>query len=233
MVLTDRKIKRRFIKDEAYDIISKQIIRGDLKPRSRLRINDLSEDLGISRTPVREALLKLEDEGLVMTKANRWTMVAPININETLDIYPIISSLECLSLRLGFERIDDDVIKKLEEVNEEIKVQMKEKNQLGVLKLDEKFHKIIIDTSLNDEIYPIVEGLKRKVKRVEIYFFEINKDQFTTYEEHKKLIKHLKNKDLDKSLNALRKNWANTLDSVDEISLDVEVDTIENLIPSN
>ncbi|MDY3005887.1 GntR family transcriptional regulator [Anaerococcus sp. AGMB00486] len=233
MVLTNTKIKRKFIKDEAYDIISEQIIRGELMPKTRLRINDLSKDLGISRTPVREALLKLEDEGLVMTKANRWTMVAPINIKETLDIYPIISSLECLSLRLGFKRIDEKIIKKLEDVNEKIKLKSKEKDQLEILKLDEKFHKIIIDSSLNDEIYPIIEGLKRKVKRVEIYFFESHKDQFTTYEEHKKLIEYLKDKDFEKSINALRKNWVNTLDSLDEITEDIEVDSDEDLLPNN
>lgn len=218
MVLANTKIERKFVKDEAYDIISKKIIRGELKPKTRLRINDLSESLGISRTPVREALLKLEDEGLVMTKANRWTMVSPINVKETLDIYPIISNLECLALRLGFENINNEILEKLEKINEKIKLAKKDNNQLEALKLDDKFHKIIIDMSLNKEIYPLVQGLKRKVKRVEIYFFENDKDHLTTYEEHKKLIAYMKDKNLDMSIKALRKNWVNTLDSVDEIT---------------
>lgn len=214
MDLKKAKIERRFIKDEAYDIISSQIISGDLKPKTRLRINELSEDLGISRTPVREALLKLEDEGLVMTKANRWTIVAPIDLKETLDIYPIISNLEALALRLAFDNIDEKIIEKLEKINRKIKLSTEDNDQEAMFELDAKFHKIIIDLSQNTEIYPILEGLKRRVKRVEIFFFENENDKLTTFEEHEKIIENLKKKDLEKSIKALRKNWANTLSAL-------------------
>ena len=73
-----KKISRTFVKDEAYNLLAQRIINGELKPCERLRVQELSDDLGISRTPVREALLQLESEGLVMTKANRWTIVSPI-----------------------------------------------------------------------------------------------------------------------------------------------------------
>lgn len=214
MDLKKAKIERRFIKDETYDIISSQIISGNLKPKTRLRINELSEDLGISRTPVREALLKLEDEGLVMTKANRWTIVAPINLKETLDIYPIISNLEAFSLRLAFDNIDEKVIERLEKINRKIKISTQNNDQEAMFELDAKFHKIIIDLSQNTEIYPILEGLKRRVKRVEVFFFENENDKLTTFEEHEKIIENLKKKDLEKSIKALRKNWANTLSAL-------------------
>ncbi len=129
MDFTPSPIKRKFIKDEAYDLISKKIISGELKPKTRIRINEMSEALGISRTPVREAILRLEDEGLILSKANRWTMVAPINIDETLNIYPIISSLEQLALKIGFSNINDEVIEELENINENIKkIQSKKKS---------------------------------------------------------------------------------------------------------
>lgn len=121
MDFTPSPIKRKFIKDEAYDLISKKIISGELKPKSKIRINELSEALGISRTPVREAILRLEDEGLILSKANRWTMVAPIDVDETLNIYPIISSLEKLALELGFSNVNDEIIENLEYINENIK----------------------------------------------------------------------------------------------------------------
>ena len=66
------KIKRTFVKDEAYNIIHDQIIEGKLAPYTQLKISELSKELGISRTPVREAILKLENEDLVISKANQW-----------------------------------------------------------------------------------------------------------------------------------------------------------------
>lgn len=91
--IKENKIKRVFIKDEAYERLNRLIVTGELAPMTKIKIADLSEKLGISRTPLREALLRLENDGLIISKANRWTMVAPINMADAQNIYPIISSL--------------------------------------------------------------------------------------------------------------------------------------------
>ena len=91
-------IKRTFVKDEAYHILHDQIINGELKPYTQLKISDLSIELGISRTPIREAILRLENEGLVVSKANKWTMVAPIKVDSLKDIYEIVCELESYAL---------------------------------------------------------------------------------------------------------------------------------------
>lgn len=75
------------MRDEVYRTLRNWIITGKLKPETKLKDKDLSETLGISRTPIREALLRLEDDGLVITKANRWTLVAPIELKEAENLY--------------------------------------------------------------------------------------------------------------------------------------------------
>lgn len=222
MDFTPSPIKRKFIKDEAYDLISTKIISGELKPKTRIRINEMSEALGISRTPVREAILRLEDEGLILSKANRWTMVAPINIEETLNIYPIISSLECLALKLGFSNIDDKMIENLENINEKIKKIQSKKNHIKILELDQAFHKEIINLCDNKEIESILYGLKRKVSRVDIYFFEDDCHKMSSFDEHAEIIKCLKERNLDKVLIAIEKNWENTMSSLEEIDFPSE-----------
>ena len=224
MDFTPSPIKRKFIKDEAYDLISKKIISGELKPKTRIRINEISEALGISRTPVREAILRLEDEGLILSKANRWTMVAPINIDETLNIYPIISSLEQLALKIGFSNINDEVIEKLENINENIKKIQSKKNHIKILELDQAFHKEIIDLAHNSEIDSLLDGLKRKVSRVDIYFFENDSHKMSSFDEHAEIIKYLKKKDLEKALLALEKNWATTMSSLEDIDFSDDED---------
>lgn len=217
MDFTPSPIKRKFIKDEAYDLISKKIISGELKPKSKIRINELSEALGISRTPVREAILRLEDEGLILSKANRWTMVAPIDVDETLNIYPIISSLEKLALELGFSNVNDEIIENLEYINENIKKVQDKKNHIKILELDQAFHKEIIDLAQNKEIESLLDGLKRKVSRVDIYFFEDDCHKMSSFDEHAEIIKFLKKRDLDKALKAIEKNWATTMSSLEDI----------------
>ncbi len=225
-----KKISRTFVKDEAYNLLAKKIINGELKPCERLRVQELSDDLGISRTPVREALLQLENEGLVMTKANRWTIVAPINPEEAKDIYPIIYSLEELALIECFDKIDEDFIEKIQIINEEIKFFHKKKDQLKTIKKDNEFHDAFIKLSGNKEIKPIIDKLKRRVERMEIYFFETGDENFTTYKEHLDIINALKEKNLDKARSALVGNWKSTINTINKLSKDMEMDDFKNQI---
>lgn len=223
MVYGNKKIKRKFIKDEAYDIISELIVSGQFEPQKRIKIDELSEQLGISRTPVREAILQLENEGLIISKPNKWTIVAPININETLNIYPIISTLESLALRLAFDKIDDTFIKSLILLNKEIKDACDHGNQVEILEKDNIFHESIIKLSGNTEIQPILVSLKKKVQRVEIFFFSESKYKYNSYYEHNKIIENLENKNLDGAIEALDRNWMSTIKILKNLEYDTNL----------
>ena len=218
----DIKIKRTFVKDEAYNILHDEIISGNLKPYTQLKITELSKELGISRTPVREAILRLENEGLVVTKANQWTMVAPIKVESLKDIYEIVLELETYILSNNFSNIDDNFIKELIDINENIKKEHMDSNILNVIDLDNEFHDKIIGLSSNKEIKPIIDKLKNRLKRFEICFYKA-KDTHkepSTYNEHLVMIEAFENRDLEKSLKALRKNWTTTItqESIEKIN---------------
>lgn len=216
------KIKRTFVKDEAYNILHDKIISGELTPYTQLKISELSKELGISRTPVREAILKLENEDLVISKANQWTMVAPIKVERLKDIYPLVLELESYALRENFDNITDEFIDELEKINKQIKMEHMNENITRVIELDDDFHDLIIGLSPNKEIKPIIDRLKKRVKRFEIGFYQA-KDVHkapSTYDEHLILIESLRKRDLDKSLDALRQNWTTTItdESIEKIS---------------
>lgn len=218
----NNKIKRTFVKDQAYNILHEQIINGNLKPYTQLKIADLSEELGISRTPIREAILRLENEDLVISKANQWTMVAPIKVERLKDIYHLVYELESFALRENFSKIDDKFIEKLEAINEEIKIQHMKENIMTVIELDDDFHDLIISLSSNKEIKPIIDRLKKRIKRFEIAFYRVKDFQKppSTYDEHLLLIDCLRKRDLEKSLAALKENWTTTISdkSIEKIS---------------
>src|SRR5579885_2278401 len=96
------KIERTFVREEAYLKLRDWIVEGALEPGAQLRDKALAEKMGVSRTPIREALLRLEDEGLVITKPNRSTQVSPIDFHNALHLYSLVWSLEQLALRQSF-----------------------------------------------------------------------------------------------------------------------------------
>src|SRR6516164_2816173 len=91
-------INKKPLREDVHALLRERIVSGGLMPGNRLQDVQLAAELGVSRTPVREALLRLEGEGLVESDPNRGFFVAPLSRKEVLEIYPIVWSLECLAL---------------------------------------------------------------------------------------------------------------------------------------
>ena len=100
-----KKMSRTLARDEAYEKLRGWIIAGRLCPGETLRDQDIATALGVSRTPVREALRRLEDEGLVETALNRWTRVASLDLEEAAETYAVVEALELLALELAFAHL--------------------------------------------------------------------------------------------------------------------------------
>ncbi|HEX7066537.1 MAG TPA: GntR family transcriptional regulator, partial [Bacillales bacterium] len=208
--INDVKIKRRFMRDEAYDILQDWIMVGKLEPHTKLRDQELSEMLGISRTPIREALLRLEDEGFVVTKPNRWTLVAPMDVEEAENIYSIVWTMECLALEQAIDQITVDDIQELNHLNEMFKQTTEQEDQLASLQADNEFHNYMINRANNPELAKILQNLKVKIQRIEIHYFRYAaKDE--SYLEHGQILEALKNKDLNKAKQLIQANWQNSL----------------------
>ncbi len=102
------KIQRTFVRQEAYVKLRNWILDGTFAPGMQLRDKELAAQLGVSRTPIREALLRLEDEGLVQTKPNRSTHVSSIDFHNAFHLYSIVWTLEKLALTQAFGSITED-----------------------------------------------------------------------------------------------------------------------------
>ncbi|MFF2178387.1 GntR family transcriptional regulator [Lysinibacillus sp. NPDC058147] len=202
-----KKLKRTFVREEAYMIIRDWIVDGTLQPNQQLRDKELAEQLGVSRTPIREALLRLEDEGFVQTKPNRSTTVSPIDSNEVLHLYSIGRTLEQLAMEQAFENIEDEHLQMMETINLELKKAITEGNQLNAVERDNEFHLVFIDISPNKELKRILVNVKQKLKRVELFYFDLVEDVHFSCEEHERIIEAIKQKDLSLVLDEIEKNW--------------------------
>jgi len=201
------KIKRTFVRHEAYLKLRDWILEGSLPPGEKLRDKDLALKLGVSRTPIREALLRLEDEGLVQTKPNRSTQVSGIDFHNAFHLYSIVWTLEVLAITQAFGSIKDEDIQKMEIANEDFLEKMKKRDRLAALNADYEFHLVYIALSQNEELIKIISDLKMKLKRLDLYYFDKVTDAHLSYEEHSQIVQALKEKSLSKTINAIENNW--------------------------
>jgi DNA-binding GntR family transcriptional regulator len=201
------KLHRTFVREEAYFVLRDQIIEGKLPSGQKLRDKDLAEQLGVSRTPIREALLRLEEEGFVQTKPNCSTIVSPIDFHNASNLYSIIWTLESLALRQAFERLTSNHIDLMQQANEQLLQALQSNNPVLAVDSDSNFHFVYIQLSQNSELCHILSGIKQKLKRLELHYFEKAKDLHLSYEEHVNIIEALKQKDLLQALHAIESNW--------------------------
>ena len=204
------KIQRTFVRQEAYLKIRNWILDGTLAPGAQVRDKELAEQLGVSRTPIREALLRLEDEGLVQTKPNRSTLVSSIDFQSAFHLYSIVWTLEKLALTQAFGSITESHVQTMTEANKRFLQKMKARDRIAALDADYDFHSVYVRLSENKELEKVISELKQKLKRLDLYYFDKTKDAALSYEEHAQIIEALKDKDLSLALNAVENNWKNS-----------------------
>lgn len=191
------------LRDLVFDYMKEAIITGKLKPGERLMEVQLAEKLGVSRTPVREAIRKLELEGLVVMVPRKGAYVADLNAKDLLNVLEVRSSLEGLAASLAAERITDEEVEKLKKIVEEFRIKMEEGDLEALIRLDKEFHELIFAASRNDKLIQIMNNLQEHVHRFRVKYITEEKKAKRIYQEHKKIAELIEQRDA----NGARK-WA-------------------------
>jgi DNA-binding GntR family transcriptional regulator len=200
-------LDRLILRESVYERLRDWIVQGTLEPGEQLRDNDLALRLGVSRTPVREALRRLEDEGLVETAKNRWTRVKAIDLSETGQIYPIILALELLALELALPHLKPEDIEAMRQHNQHFQAAIAEGDAAQAAEMDIALHTVIIEASHNPELIGMLRALKHKYRRLEQTYFGSAALGQASPRQHQQLIQALSKKDLAKARQALSSNW--------------------------
>ena len=148
----------------------------------------LANELGVSRTPVREAIRKLELEGLVIMTARKGAEVAPINEKDLKEVLEIRKSLESLACELACKNASAEDIVKMRVLNEAIEKAVKEENIEEITKQDVDFHEAIYTTTKNDRLVHMLHQLKEHIFRYRFEYIKDMKNKEMIVEEHKKII---------------------------------------------
>lgn len=201
-------LERPILRETVYERLRDWIVQGVLEPAEQLRDQELASSLGVSRTPVREALRRLEDEGLVETAKNRWTRVSPLALSEARQIYPIVRVLEGLALELALPSLSKADLAAMQQANEALAQALEQQHPSRATEADLRFHQVFIDRSNSLELITMLTTLKHKYRRLERFYFGSASLGERSVKEHQQLLKALEKKDLTKAKTILEANWS-------------------------
>lgn len=153
------------LRTRVFTQIEEDIINGKYKPGESLTEMRLSEEMKVSRTPIREALRKLELEGLVQSIPNKGVIVVGIDWKDIEDIYKIKVRIEGLAARLAAEKITEEELKELGDVLDLTGYYLSKNDVANLLKLDGQFHQIIFQASKSRPLMYLLGTLHNYVKR--------------------------------------------------------------------
>ncbi len=160
------------LRDVIFDTLREAIIVGELKPGERLMEVQLAEKMGVSRTPVREAIRKLELEGLVEMLPRKGAHIADLSVKDIMDVLEVRATLDGLASSLSASRISDDEIKELKHVHSQFVNYVEKENLQGSIKKDAEFHDIIYRSSRNDKLIQISNNLREQIQRFRVIYIK-------------------------------------------------------------
>jgi len=191
------------------ETIREYILKGVLKPGDRLTEPKLSEMLGISRTPIREALRILETEGFVEIFPRRGAVVSEITDKDVDDIFALKVKLESLAAKLAVKNLTDEDIKRLKEINDKMEKSAKARNVSNLIKLNAEFHNVFITKSKNSRLEKFLLSLLRQFKRATAYSFTEAGRIYQVLEEHVQIVEAFEERDAEKVEKLVEKHIKN------------------------
>ena len=182
------------------------IRRGILRPGERLMEIQVADELGVSRTPVREAIRKLEQEGYLVMMPRRGTYVANMSIRDVNEIFEIRTALESLSGGLAAERITAEELDKLQRLLVIIGGCMKEGNMEKIVAVDIEFHDLLYQAARNQRLVGIISNLREQLTRFRTLSMSYPGRLEATLEEHKTMVDAIANGDVKEARRAAERH---------------------------
>ena len=169
----------------------------------------LADKMGVSRTPIREAIRKLEKEGLVLMIPRKGAEVAGISEKMLKDVLEVRKTLEKLAFTLSMTKISESGIEKLEAVERKFVKAVANDNIVDMAAADEEFHFVIYEAADNDKLKELLFNLKENMYRYRMEYLKDENYRKNLIDEHEKMIRYFRTKDLEDGLVLVEKHIVN------------------------
>ncbi|RFU70675.1 GntR family transcriptional regulator [Peribacillus saganii] len=212
----DSKLQKRMsAKERALEQLRIWIIDGTIEPGEKLYDGEIAESIGISRTPVREALQILQHEGFVIMQPGKATIVSSIEKEDVLKIYPPHAALHSLAAEEAAGKITSEQIEKLNKINREYDSALHQNDSVAAMELDEKFHDLILTISDNPFILDFCSILQLHIRRFKYIFLNQHMEgKNDSINEHQIIIQAFSGKNPKLASEIMKQNWLRPMNQV-------------------
>ncbi len=183
------------LRDVVFKTLRDAILRGNLKPGERLMEMHLAEELGVSRTPIREAIRMLEQEGLAITIPRKGAQVAGMTEKDLYDVLEIRDALDELAVSKACEKVNKKSLSKLAEAMRDFEKSVASGNVRAIVSSDEQFHDVIYAMTDNPKLVNIVSNLREQMYRYRYEYVKDNADYRQLVSEHTCIVDGLRRQD--------------------------------------
>ncbi|MDI3534010.1 MAG: hypothetical protein PWQ82_375 [Thermosediminibacterales bacterium] len=197
------------LREVVFETLREAIISGDLEPGERLMEMQLADEMGVSRTPVREAIRKLELEGLVVMIPRKGAYVADLSLKDAADVFEIRGSLEGLAASLAAERITDEEIEQLERLLVQIRECIERGDLEGIIEKDAEFHDNLFKAARNEKLTQMINNLREHINRYRISSLTYLHRATEMFKEHTKIVEAISERNAELAAKLTRKHIEN------------------------
>ncbi len=214
------------LRDLVFTTLRQAILKGELQPGERLMEIQLAEKMGVSRTPIREAIRKLEKEGLVNMVPRKGAEVAGISEKMLKDVLEVRVTLEKLAFSLAMEHIRPEDIERLKKAENVFAAAVDKGTLIDMTNADEAFHFIIYDAANNEKLHEILNNLKENMYRYRLEYLKDKNYRDSLTKEHMGIIASLENGDMEAGLKVVEGHIENqkraVMEKLDQEKLESE-----------
>ena len=197
------------LRDVVFNTLRQAILKGELEPGERLMEIQLAERLGVSRTPIREAIRKLELEGLVLMIPRKGAEVAKISARSLRDVLEVRHALEELAIELACQRMSEEDVGNLQKAQEDFKKAIAEGDAMKIAETDEHYHDVIYEGTQNAKLIQMLNNLREQMYRYRLEYIKDEDKRKILVLEHEKILKTVRERKVAEAKEAVREHIDN------------------------
>lgn len=205
------------LRDVVFNTLREAILKGELKPGERLMELQLAAKLGVSRTPIREAIRMLEQEGLAVTIPRKGAEVARMTEKDMEDVLEIREALDELAAKIACTRMTEDQLKQLETIKETFVESTRSHDVKRIAEADVSFHDVIYEATGNPKLVSMLNNLREQIYRYRVEYLKEEKNYPTLIGEHEAIVEALYARNQDEVVRAMHTHIENQASAVKEI----------------
>ena len=202
------------LRDVVFNTLRHAILKGELEPGERLMEIALAQKLGVSRTPIREAIRKLELEGLVVMVPRKGAEVADITEKDLRDVLEVRTALEELSIELAMKNMTDEDYENLKKASKSFAKDSEGDDLIKIAEADVAFHEIIYMATGNKRLIQMINNLREQMYRYRLEYIKDKSTHARLVEEHERIIEAMQKQDVNAAKAAIKLHVENQEENI-------------------